>query len=101
MLALFLLLPALQSTRAGSATWSQMPADNDWYNVANWKPRTIPETSADTATFGTSSITAISITAITPLDGIVFQSGASAYTLKPSDVGSDLEFDGAGVTNNS
>src|SRR5207248_11669227 len=86
------LLPALiiiftvSSAFAGSATWSTSPANGNWNSAHNWSPMTVPIGPADTATFGSSSITAISLSAdndmnVAELNGIVFKPGASAYTI--------------------
>ena len=68
-------------SHAGSATWTQTPVDNDWSNANNWMPNTVPNATTDTATFGTSDTTAISIQDSIDLASVTFQSGASAYTL--------------------
>ena len=88
------------SAFAGSALWDSAPASGDWNTAGNWTPDTVPNGSTDTATFGTSTQTAISLSANTGVDGIVFNSGANAFTISapPGDV---LTISGAGIANNS
>jgi autotransporter-associated beta strand protein len=99
-----LLMLSIQPTHAASATWKTSPPTNDWHTANNWSPQTVPDGFSDTATFGTSSITAISIAdtsdSLTELAGITFNPGASAYTLTLAQ-GNALYFEGAGVINNS
>jgi autotransporter-associated beta strand protein len=72
---------ASQLARAGSATWTQSPVDNNWSNASNWMPNTVPNSTTDTATFGTSNTTAISIQDTIDVGSVTFAPGASAYTL--------------------
>lgn len=82
---------------AGSATWNLNPTSNDWNTAANWTPATVPNDPADIATFDVSSVTTISLEYV-DLSGIIFNPGASAFTI----VGSlGIDFYGAGITNNS
>ena len=96
---------ALNAAYADSATWNANPVDNDWSNPANWTPTTVPNGAADTATFGVSSRTNVSITAPIQVNSIVFTPGASAFTITPSPVDprhpSVLTISGAGITNDS
>ena len=99
-----LLLVMNVPTRAGSATWKASPATGDWNSAINWMPNTVPNGPSDTATFVTSNQTTVSLSAITELDGIVFDAGASAFTITAgasSILGSILTLSGAGITNNS
>jgi autotransporter-associated beta strand protein len=98
-LSLVLLLPDL--AQAGSATWELNPTSGDWNTAANWTPMTVPNGSADTATFGLSNTTNVSISANTEVNGITFTSAATnPYTITVSpDV--TLTVSGAGITNNS
>jgi autotransporter-associated beta strand protein len=77
LLALF----AISSSYAGSATWLQSPADNDWSNPSNWTPNSVPNATTDTATFGTTNTAAISIAAPIDLASVTFAAGASAYSI--------------------
>ncbi len=98
---LLLLILAPSAAFAGSATWQTNPVSGNWNRAANWTPATVPNgnRSGDTATFGASNQTALFISARTEVDGIVFNAGASAFTittpLQP------LQITGAGITNNS
>src|SRR6266478_1627393 len=95
---LILLLSAV--AHAGSATWDLNPGSGDWNNASNWTPITVPNGPADTATFGLSNTTAVSISADTTVDGITFEAGASAFTVTASP-GFTLTLSGTGITNNS
>ena len=81
ILILSVLILTNQICQAGSATWVQTPADNNWSNPSNWMPNTVPNSTTDTATFGPSDITAISIQDSIDVASVTFQPGASAYTL--------------------
>src|SRR5438309_5112036 len=84
----------------GSATWKSSPATGDWNTASNWSPATVPNGASDTATFASSSITNISLSANTEVNGIVFNSGASAFTITTGN-GFTLTISGAGIMNNS
>ena len=91
---------------AGSATWSSSPVNGNWNSAVNWSPTTVPNGPADTATFAWSSVTSISLSADTEVNGIVFNPGASAFTVtvRPrvvSDFNQILTIGGAGIINNS
>lgn len=94
-------LLALQSTRAGSATWNSNPSGGDWSVATNWTPTTVRNGMADVASFGASNVTDISLPAnrTINLDSIVFNAGASAYLISNHSAG--LDVNGAGITNNS
>ena len=94
-----LILLTLQPTYAGSATWSATPTNGDWNTAANWMPNTVPNGPNDTATFDLSSTTGLSLSVNTEVNGITFDSGASAYTISSTE--NVLTISGAGVTNNS
>jgi len=84
---------------AGSATWNATPSSQYWSYPANWTPATVPSTTADTATFGVSSITSLEQVFLS-VGSIIFNPGASAYTLNPynPDV---VTMAGPGIINNS
>src|SRR5690348_2693172 len=85
---------------AGSATWSANPVNSDWNTAANWIPATVPNGPADIATFDQSNITAVSISAGTEVNAILFNPGASAFTMTvPGTV--ILTLSGDGIINNS
>ena len=103
----FLLLAAAPAL-GGSATWNLNPADDFWGEAINWTPATVPNGPNDTATFGVSNITDIDATNndsfVTEVNGIVFNPGASAFTIA---MDTHISFDlaltisGVGITNNS
>ncbi|HEU0209793.1 MAG TPA: autotransporter-associated beta strand repeat-containing protein [Candidatus Udaeobacter sp.] len=98
----FVSIVTVPSLTAGSATWNLNPVNSDWNTAANWTPETVPDENTDTATFGVSNITNISVAFEFGLDSMVFNSGASPYTFAISEpyVGF-IGFGGAGVINNS
>ena len=67
--------------RAGSATWDLNPGSGDWNTATNWTPATVPNGPADTATFALSNTTSVSLSADTEVDTIMFNPGASVYTV--------------------
>ena len=83
---------------AGSALWNA--ASSNWNLATNWNPQTVPNGSADTATFYRSGITALSLSAGVGLADLVFNGdGYISYTITiPGQV---FSFEGAGITNNS
>jgi autotransporter-associated beta strand protein len=93
---------------AGSAQWKSQPPTNVWSNPANWIPATVPNSSADVATFDLSSTTSVVLTAGAQVDNITFTPNATTpYTLATTPIGSApgsfvaLMFRGAGIRNNS
>src|SRR5437868_12003523 len=103
MLALVL---AAVNAFGGSATWapSSGATVGDWNTASNWSPATVPNGSADTATFAHSFTTGVSISANVQVNGITFASSMfpSAYTISvnPSTFVA-LFISGVGITNNS
>ena len=101
---LTLLLSTASSSFAGSASWKASAADDEWFNVNNWVQRTIPNSPGDTATFASSNRTSIDIFAFDmELNGIVFNPGASAFTIATNLQATTLQLfiSGVGITNNS
>jgi len=88
----------LSAVYADSATWNLNPTNDHWNRAVNWTPATVPDDSNDVATFDLSNTTAISLSATTRVDSIVFNPGASAYTIRAA---FDLNLDGLGIINNS
>ena len=103
LLPALVLLFSIQSSQAGSATWNLNPTSGDWNKASNWTPSTVPHGSADTATFGVSNITQVSASVPYPfaVDSIVFNPGASAFTITKEPNDNALVISGAGITNNS
>ncbi|MGH8092849.1 MAG: beta strand repeat-containing protein [Chthoniobacterales bacterium] len=98
-----LLFVANQPARAGSATWNLNPTSGDWNTATNWTPATVPNSATDVATFGVSDTTAVGLSTSVLVDSIIFEPGASAYTITASTgtVGGSLTLGGAGIVNNS
>ena len=84
---------------AASATWNVSPGSGDWNTGANWSLG-VPNGVNDAATFGFSNTTAVSLSASTQVNSIVFTSTASAYTITVSSTGS-LLISGTGIANTS
>lgn len=95
-----LLSLSAQITQAGSATWLANPATNHWNNANNWTSGGPPNGPSDIATFATSNTTGILHTADVELSGIVFNSGASAFTITTGATAT-LTIVGAGITDNA
>jgi autotransporter-associated beta strand protein len=93
-------LLSLSNLLAGSATWNVSPTNGNWNTASNWSPPTVPNSPADVAMFGISNTTAVSFSASVEVNGIVYNPGASAFTISivPSQV---LTLSGVGITNNS
>lgn len=84
---------------AGSAQWNLSPTSGDWNIAANWTPMTVPNGSADIATFDLSNTTNVSISASTEVNGIVFTAAATnPYFIA---IHNGLTLSGTGITNNS
>src|SRR6266481_6372710 len=99
---LTLLLSTASSSSAGSATWKASAANDEWFNVNNWVQGTIPNAPGDTATFGSSNRTSIDIAFSVEVNGIVFNPGASAFTIASNPAGvPEITISGVGITNNS
>jgi autotransporter-associated beta strand protein len=99
---LMLLLSAASSSFAGSATWKASPANGEWFNVNNWVQGTIPNGPGDTATLASSNRTSIDIVANVEVNGILFNLGASAFTIATNpQVVPVITISGVGITNNS
>jgi hypothetical protein len=88
------------ATYAISAQWNLDPTSGDWNTAVNWTPATVPNGSADTATFDLSDTTNVSISANTEINGIIFTPAATnPYTITASP-GLTLTISGVGITNN-
>ena len=85
------------------STWSTQPATGEWNTATNWEPAAVP---TDTATFTTSSQTAItfSSTSDATVNNIEFAAGAPTYTFTfdtPYPDTPTLTIAGQGITNSS
>jgi hypothetical protein len=94
------------SAHAGSATWNLNPGSGDWNIAENWTPATVPNAVGDTATFGLTNTSNISISADVTVDTITFTSEAASnpylITLGNSPYYTHtLTLTGDGVVNNS
>jgi autotransporter-associated beta strand protein len=97
--SLMLLIPTVAS--AISAQWDLDPISGDWNTADNWTTNGVPNGPADTATFGLSNTTDVSISANTEVNSIVFTPAATnPYTITVND-GVTLTLSGTGITNNS
>src|SRR5205085_12296282 len=87
---------------ADSATWNLNPTSGDWNTAANWTPQIVP---TDVATFAVSNITSISVAPRATIGSIVFDAGASPFSIRTAPSGNggylNLTISGAGITNNS
>ena len=97
--ALLTLLLSTASSFAGSATWLASPANTDWNSATNWTAGGPPNGSTNTATFATSNIKRPVISQTTEVNGIVFNPGASAFTITSPFF--SFTISGVGITNNS
>src|SRR5262249_26206085 len=85
-----------------SATWSLNPSSADWNTATNWTPAVVPDSGASIATFASSNVTAVTVSANTDVSGIVFNSGASAFTISVSaSTLPQFTISGVGIANNS
>ena len=85
---------------AGSATWLLNAGDGNWNDASHWIPATVPNGPNDIATFGASNTRIPSLFADTEVNSIVFNSGASAFTITVMP-GLTLTVSGTGIINNS
>jgi hypothetical protein len=100
--AISVLIPTF--ARAGSATWDLNPGSDGWNTATNWTPNTVPNGPADTATFDISNTRGVVISephSDTEVNGIVFNAGASAFTIVVGFLDKSLTISGVGITNNS
>jgi len=89
----------LSVTYGISAQWDLDPISGDWNTADNWTPNGVPNGPADTATFGVSNTTNVSISEDTEVNGIIFTPAATnPYTITVTDF--TLTISGVGITNN-
>ena len=98
LMAFFLLVPLTSHGR--QRDMEGRSEQRNWNTAGNWTPATVPNGSADTATFNTSSILSISLPLTVDLDGMVFNASANAFTFTIG-AGFTLSLAGNGITNNS
>src|SRR5438477_8485229 len=87
--------------QAENATWKRNPRSGDWNTKTNWRPATVPNGSADTATFALSNTTSVSISANTEVNGITFTAAATNPYIITASPGLILTLSGVGIINNS
>src|SRR6266481_5076137 len=101
LLPAFILIVTIESSFADSGTWLGS-LNGDWNFVeaglTNWTGNVVPNGPADTATFATSNITSVFLSANTEVNGIVFNPGANLYTIRSSSLVT-LTISGVGITN--
>ncbi|MGI9114817.1 MAG: beta strand repeat-containing protein [Chthoniobacterales bacterium] len=96
LLALALLFQT--SALAGSATWNIAPSSGDWNTPSNWIPGTVPNGPGDTATFGPTLVSDVSISANTEVNGISFNLNDNNYLITATPTFT-LTISGTGITN--
>ena len=100
---LTLLLSTASSSFAGRATWKASPANREWFNVNNWATR---DHSSRSGRHGNVRVLQSNkhryLAFDTELDGIVFNPGASAFTIATNPTAHPtITISGVGITNNS
>src|SRR5438552_10005693 len=95
-LAAMMVLGFASGAVGGSAQWDSAPMSGDWNTAMNWTPDIVPNGASDVATFDSSNTTNVSVSSPVQVNSIVFNSGASGFTLSGSPVTIS-----AGITNNS
>jgi autotransporter-associated beta strand protein len=87
---------------AGSATWNLNPTSGDWNTAENWTPNTVPNSTTDIATFGTSSVTEVSLSGmpIFNIGSLLYLPGANEFTIHTLE-SSHLLVYGDGMVNGS
>jgi len=104
MVGVIALIISSQPSWAGSATWSNSASSSDWNTAINWVPITVPNGPADIASFSSSAQTNVSLSTDTEVNAIMFDPGASAFTISHTSHSGPSTFftlSGVGVTNNS
>ncbi|MGH9693422.1 MAG: beta strand repeat-containing protein, partial [Bryobacteraceae bacterium] len=85
---------------AGDATWQADPTDANWNNANNWVPKTVPNGVGQTATFGTSMQTSLTISADTEVGTIAYTTAADSFSIAIAAQAS-LTISGVGIMNTS
>jgi autotransporter-associated beta strand protein len=92
---------AQQHSLAGSATWSQTPANNNWNMAGNWVPNTVPNGPSDVATFAPSEKTEVTISSSVTVSSVQYNAGAPPFTITVEGIGINLFVTGEGIVNDS
>ena len=99
--SIVLVVPSVNLTHAGSATWNLNPTSADWNTVANWTPKTVPNSTTDVANFDSSSEPNVLISNFIDLNSVVYDANADVFTITISSGGQHLWLHRTGVINNS
>ena len=95
-------LIAAQPAQGDNSTWNLNPTSGDWNTAANWTPASVPNAPDATAIFDFSNTTNVSLSGRTTVGEIIFNPGASAFTITAPDQMADaLSIVGAGLSNQS
>ena len=85
---------------AGDATWRVDPTDANWNNADNWMPKTVPNGAGQTATFGMSMQTSLTIMADTEVGTIAYTTAADSFSIAIA-AQTSLTISGVGIMNTS
>lgn len=95
-------LIAAQFAQGDNSTWKLNPTSGDWNTAANWTPATVPNAPGATATFDFSNTTNVSLSGRAVVGEIIFNPGASAFTItSANNAANALSIVGAGLSNQS
>ena len=97
MLSYTALVTISRPAGAFDATWSPNPGSSDFNTGTNWVGNAVPD---GTATFGSSTQTAVTLTTGATIGGWTFNSGAPAYSFTNNNTFATLSFTGAGIVIN-
>ena len=86
---------------AANSAWNLSPASGNWNTATNWTPAAVPDGPTSIGTFAVSNQTTVSLAFVLQLSGIVFNSGASAFTIDVTPKFTSTTIGGAGIINNS
>jgi len=81
-------------------TWLPSPGSGNWTTAGNWSAGGPPNDSSVTAAFGTSATTAVSISGGVEVNRLLFNTGASVFTITVNPA-SYWTISGVGIVNNS
>jgi len=73
---------------------------SDWNTTANWTPATVPNGANDVASFGTSTITELTLSSEIIVAACVYDANAESFTISSAGLTS-LTFAGDGIVNTS
>src|SRR6266481_2325002 len=102
--ALLLFFALAAPAFAVDSIWDTIASDGNWNNGGNWNTGMPPVMAGDTATFNTSNMRFLSLSADVTIDSMTFNSGASAFTISVGGDGTPFftfTINGGSITNNS